>query len=67
MPIAASNPAIRSRRARLSLIAALALWRSRRALAALTDEQLRDVGLTDKEAQIEATRPIWDAPASWKR
>ena len=67
MPIAVSNPTIKTRRPRLSLIAALALWRSRRALEALSDEQLNDIGLNHKEAQTEAARPIWDAPASWKR
>ena len=52
----------------------LALWRSRRALAALTSDQLADVGLTQHEAQAEARRPfwdapegLWDAPGHWRR
>lgn len=52
--------------ARLSLRAALALWRSRRALAALSADHLCDVGITAQEARQEAARPFWDAPASWK-
>ncbi|MEP1768680.1 MAG: DUF1127 domain-containing protein [Sulfitobacter sp.] len=44
-----------------------ALWRSRRALAALTEDQLADVGLSASEAQAEAERPVWDAPAAWRR
>lgn len=49
-----------------SVMQALSLLRSRRALAALSDEQLADVGLSASEARREASRPIWDAPASWK-
>ncbi len=49
-----------------SLRAAIALHRSRRALAALSDDALRDVGLDRAQARAEAARPLWDAPASWK-
>lgn len=52
---------------RCSLPAFLALRRSRRALSNLSEAQLRDVGISHKEAQAEAARPIWDAPAHWKR
>ena len=41
-------------------------WRSRRALAALEDTALRDIGLTRDEAQAEANRPIWDVPSNWR-
>jgi uncharacterized protein YjiS (DUF1127 family) len=51
---------------RLSLRRALALGRSRRALAYLSPEQLDDIDVTRAEACREAARPIWDAPASWK-
>ena len=44
----------------------LALWRSRRALADLTADQLCDVGLSAKAAAHEARRGIWDAPANWR-
>lgn len=43
----------------------LALSRSRQALADLDDRALEDVGLTAAQARREATRPIWDVPASW--
>jgi uncharacterized protein YjiS (DUF1127 family) len=49
-----------------SVVQALSLLRSRQALAALSEEQLNDVGITASEARVEAARPIWDAPASWK-
>jgi uncharacterized protein YjiS (DUF1127 family) len=39
-----------------------ALWRSRRALASLTDAQRADVGLSKTQAEAEAERPFWDAP-----
>lgn len=35
-------------------------WRQRRDLAALTDEQLRDIGVTPEDARREASRPFWD-------
>ncbi|QFT57289.1 hypothetical protein FIU94_00510 [Sulfitobacter sp. THAF37] len=57
----------RSRRrsflARLSGFAALA--RSRRALARLDAEALRDIGLSRAEAQREARRAPWDVPSHW--
>ena len=46
---------------------ALALSRSRRALARLDDHILRDIGLTRAEAEDEAARPIWDAPPHWRK
>ena len=42
------------------------VWRSRRALAALDDAALQDVGLSRVEAQSEANRPFWDVPATWR-
>ena len=35
-------------------------WRQRRDLRDLTDDQLRDIGLTPNEARREAARPFWD-------
>jgi uncharacterized protein YjiS (DUF1127 family) len=46
--------------------ASIALYRSRARLAALEDHQLNDIGLTKKEAHAEASRPVWDVPATWK-
>lgn len=56
-----------SRLAQPSILRVIALWRSRRALRALSPEQLRDVGISAQQAQAEAARPIWDAPESWTR
>ncbi|HCI08365.1 DUF1127 domain-containing protein [bacterium] len=42
------------------------VWRSRRALAALDDAALKDVGLTRHDATREAARPFWDAPNTWR-
>ena len=44
-----------------------AVARSRRALAQLDDAALSDIGVTREEAQSEAARPAWDAPARWRR
>jgi uncharacterized protein YjiS (DUF1127 family) len=46
----------------LRLLDLVELRRQRRALAALDDLRLRDIGLTREEAKAEARRPIWDAP-----
>jgi uncharacterized protein YjiS (DUF1127 family) len=40
----------------------MAVSRSRRELADLTDEQLEDIGLTRKEARLEAEKPFWEGP-----
>jgi uncharacterized protein YjiS (DUF1127 family) len=42
------------------------VWRSCRALAALDDAALKDVGLTRHDATREAARPFWDAPNTWR-
>ena len=43
----------------------LGLARQRRALTHLDDAALRDVGISREEAETEAARPFWDAPAHW--
>jgi uncharacterized protein YjiS (DUF1127 family) len=47
------------------LMHVFALHRSRRALAKLSVEQLADIGITRQQAEDEAARPLWDAPAHW--
>lgn len=34
-------------------------WRTRRALLTLTPAELRDVGLSESQAQAEASKPFW--------
>ena len=46
---------------------ALALHRSRRGLTQLDAHMLRDIGLTEAEARVEAARPLWDAPEHWQK
>ena len=46
---------------------AAAIAHQRRALIALDDALLRDIGLTRSEALREARRPFWDAPQHWRR
>lgn len=48
------------------VLAYISLYRQRRALAALDDAALSDIGLTKAEAHAEAARPVWDAPLHWK-
>lgn len=38
------------------------VWAERRALAAMDDTRLRDLGITPDQAAREAARPIWDLP-----
>ncbi len=52
-------------RRRASLLDLLALLRQRRHLARLDAAALDDIGLTRKEAQTEARRPVWDVPEHW--
>ena len=42
------------------------LARQRKALARLSPEQLRDIGLEGDLARLEADRPFWDAPQGWR-
>jgi uncharacterized protein YjiS (DUF1127 family) len=51
----------------LRTVQAFAAWRQRRHLARLDDAALADVGLSRRAAMIEAARPVWDVPASWRR
>lgn len=50
-----------------TLLALADLRRSRRSLAKLDPERLRDLGLSHEQALREAHRPVWDAPEHWLR
>ena len=68
-PAALPQLSVSSRRRRPFLVRfmqALALARSRRALATLDDHLLRDIGLTREEAEAEARRDLWDVPLHWR-
>ncbi len=39
-----------------------ALYRQRQQLAALSDEMLKDLGLSRADIETEASRPFWDEP-----
>lgn len=45
---------------------AVALQRQRAALRRLDDRALADIGLTRYAAEIEASRPFWDVPDTWR-
>jgi uncharacterized protein YjiS (DUF1127 family) len=53
------------RRAFHHLTQALALRRHRSALGKLDPHILRDIGLTQAQAEAEASRPLWDVPEHW--
>nr|WP_319949111.1 DUF1127 domain-containing protein [uncultured Shimia sp.] len=44
----------------------IALRRQRKALARLDDAALRDMGLSRQDAALEAKRPAWDVPSTWR-
>lgn len=48
----------------LSMVAST--YRQRRALARLDDNALVDLGISRKDADAEAKRPLWDVPAAWR-
>ncbi len=66
-----TTSAHRVRTARPSLLTGLirlaGVRRQRRALKALDDRALEDIGVTRTEAEAEARRAFWDAPESWRR
>ncbi len=64
--IARSTLFSNTKRSNLSRGSLLGLWRSRRALAQLDHAALEDIGVSAQEAHREASRPIWDVPATWK-
>ena len=47
------------------LLRAHAIWRERQQLASLDAHLLNDIGVTKEQADAEAERPVWDAPARW--
>ena len=49
------------------LRAALTAYEQRRALLRMDAFMLADIGLTADEAAIEAARPLWDVPGTWRR
>ncbi len=49
------------------ILRTMGLARERRALAGLEPHLLTDIGLSHAEAQREARRPVWDAPAHWRQ
>ena len=56
-----------SRRRAFGLMDYIALWRQRRALAAMDARQLADIGITRDQARTEAARPLWDVPSHWQQ
>jgi len=57
-----SRPAFRSLRVSLPLDQWIHVSRERRMLGALTEHQLRDIGIDAATASEEASRPFWDLP-----
>lgn len=43
----------------------MAVRRQRRALLSLDAHMLKDIGVTRRDAAVEAQKPIWDAPTHW--
>lgn len=49
------------------ILTALAVRRSRSDLGHLSDDLLRDIGLSRADVEEEISRPIWDVPQNWRR
>jgi uncharacterized protein YjiS (DUF1127 family) len=49
-----------------AMVRAARLRRSRAALRRLDPHLLRDIGLSETEAEAEARRPVWDAAPHWR-
>jgi uncharacterized protein YjiS (DUF1127 family) len=64
IPVAAARGLRHTQRPRLAdAVGLVLLWmergRQRRSLAALDDRQLRDLGLTRADVQLECAKPMW--------
>ena len=57
-----SRPEFRSMKVSLPVGQWMRVARERRALAMLSDHELRDIGLEPDVAAREAARPFWDLP-----
>lgn len=42
-------------------------FRERRSLRAMEAHRLRDTGLTETDAAIESSKPVWNVPHHWMR
>ena len=51
----------------LNVLNRIKMQRSRHRLSQLDAKALRDIGLSQAEANREAQKPIWDAPNHWLR
>ncbi len=64
------NTSIAHRRPRASILKTIAhliaVHRQRKALASMDDIALNDIGVSRTQAEREASRPIWDAPETWR-
>ena len=49
-----------------TILSLLSLQKSRHDLSQLDQNMLKDIGLTEFEAESEGKRPIWDVPANWR-
>jgi uncharacterized protein YjiS (DUF1127 family) len=58
--------AIRPARFLRHVLHMVAVTQSRRALGRLDERLLRDIGLTQHEAEVEASRAPWDPPLHWR-
>jgi len=45
----------------------ISLRKQRARLITLDDQQLRDIGVTYKQALKESRRPVWNVPSNWLR
>ncbi|MBT9244400.1 DUF1127 domain-containing protein [Gemmobacter fulvus] len=66
LPVAQPRISPRRRPLMLRLLDLMSLRRQRRALTEMEPHLLADIGLSAAEADAEARRPIWDAPAHWR-
>lgn len=60
------GPTSQPRRGLLAYLSHInAVYQQRKALSALGDERLKDLGLTREDVAHEVSRPLWDAPGHW--
>ncbi len=64
--LATAHPSRRSPSLLRRITDAFALRRQRARLRDLSPHLMRDIGVTEEEAQAEPARPLWDIPPHWR-
>jgi len=63
LPLA--NRPLRKTNLLTTMLKAASIRRERQCLKGLDEHILKDIGVSRIDADVEASRPVWDAPSRW--